>query len=383
MSKFAAFLPALGLLLAISCGNHPVEAPRAQGRPTPVSTATAREQTRGITFRSSGTVRGKNTAVLSSKTSGYVRSVHVRPGDAVRLGQVLVELEANDVRAAVTRARAALSQALDAKAEAENAVLGAHAAATLARSTHERSATLRDQKVISEQQFEDDEARLRGAVAAEEMANARKRQRRSGIDEAEAALAEAEATLAYAKILAPFAGRVLERKIEPGALASPGTEMLVLADEGVVRVEAPISESLAAAVKIGDAVSVEVRAGEPALTGNVAEIVPSVDVTSRAFLSKIDLPPGTPQIRPGSYVRVSFAVGSERVLVVPTTAISSFGALDRVFVIEDHVARLRMITRGDIEGTHTRVLSGLAANETIVVEPPTELRDGSLVEAVK
>jgi RND family efflux transporter MFP subunit len=205
----------------------------------------------------------------------------------------------------------------------------------------------------------------------------------SGIEEATAALADAQATLGYAKIVAPCSGRILARRIDPGALASPGTPLFVLADEGIVRIEAPVPESRAAAVAIGDEVTVEVGFAEKTLTGKVGEIVPSVDVASRAFLSKIDLPAGTEHLRPGTYVRVSFPVGAERALVVPTTAISSFGALDRVFVVEGNAARLRMIARGESQGLFTRVLSGLSPNETVVAVPASELRDGSLIEVVQ
>jgi hypothetical protein len=66
--------------------------------------------------------------------------------------------------------------------------------------------------------------------------------------------------------------------------------------------------------------------------------------------------------------------------VVPATAITELGALDRVFVVAGGRARLRMITHGDSQGTWTEVLSGLALNEAVVAAPPPELRDGVAVE---
>ncbi|HEX7671127.1 MAG TPA: efflux RND transporter periplasmic adaptor subunit [Polyangiaceae bacterium] len=384
MTKFVSFAVVSWLTVpGLACASHAVDPPLAQQAPTRVGVAVAHEETLRTTFRVSGTVRGKNTAVLTSRTTGYVRAVHVRSGDAVTQGQLLAELEANDVRAAVARSRAALGQALAARTEAASAIEAARATAAVARSTQERSVTLLTKQAISQQQFDDDDARFRSAVASEEMARARERQVTLGIEEAKASLAEAQATLGYAKIVAPFSGRVLERRIDPGALASPGTPLLVLADEGVVRIEAPVPESRAADVAVGNDVTVEVGSTDKPLTGKVGEIVPSVDVASRAFLSKIDLPAGTEQLRPGTYVRVSFPTGAQRALVVPTTAISSFGAIDRVFVVEGNAARLRMIARGESQGLFTRVLSGLSPNETVVAVPPSELRDGSLVEIVR
>ena len=111
----------------------------------------------------------------------------------------------------------------------------------------------------------------------------------------------------------------------------------------------------------------------------MSEVVPNVDVASRAFLVKLDLPQGL-SIRPGTFARVRFRLGQEPRLVVPSTALTSFGALDRVFVVEGNTAHLRMVTRGEAQGRWTEVLSGLSPNESVVQAPPPELRDGARVE---
>lgn len=332
-------------------------------------------------YRASGTVRGRNTVVLTSKTVGYVRAVRVRPGDQVVAGQTLVQLEANDVRASVARARAGLDQSTEAKAEAESALVAAQAAAKAAKSTYDRAASLLKDSAIPQQSFDDAEARWKAAVAQELMAESRVRSVTSSIEEAKASLGEAQVTLGYADIVAPLTGRVLERRVDPGTLASPGTPLLVVADEGTLRVEAAVEESRVDEVKIGDDASVEIDSLAKPLLGKVGEVVPSVDVASRAFLVKVDLPPDAGPLRPGTFARVSFTVGARPRLVVPTTALTSFGALDRVFVVDAAHARLRMITRGEVEGPWTEVLSGLSPGENVVADPPADLRDGAPVQA--
>jgi RND family efflux transporter MFP subunit len=325
-------------------------------------------------------VRGRNTAVLTSKTTGYVRAVRVHSGDHVTAGQPLVELEANDVRATVAKARAGLGQSTEVKTEAESALEAARAAASIAKSNYDRAIVLLKDSAIPQQQFDEAEAHWLGAAAQERMAQARIRSVSSGIDEAKAALGEAQATLGYADILAPFAGRVLERRVDPGTLALPGMPLLVIVDDGALRVEAAIEESHAIDVRIGDPASVEIDGPAKPLVGKVGEVVPSVDVASRAFLVKIDLPEGSRTLRPGTFARVIFQMGTRARLVVPTTALTTYGALDRVFIVDSAHARLRMITRGDAQGPWTEILSGLAANETIVSVPPADLRDGMPVE---
>jgi RND family efflux transporter MFP subunit len=268
------------------------------------------------------------------------------------------------------------------KLEAESALTATVAAAKLAQSNHQRSSRLLEQQVIAQEQYDQSEAQASSAVAQEQAARARLSAADSAIQQATATLAESRAMLGYTKLTAPFNGRVLERLIDPGALASPGTPLLVVADDGKLRVESAVPESRAAEVKVGGAASIEVEGVSAPLAGKIGEIVASVDTASRAFLVKVDLPDGAPHLRPGTFARVTFPLGDEPRLVVPTEALTRFGALERVFVVERGEARLRMITTGEAQATWTAVLSGLTEGERIVVSPPASLRDRDAVEVV-
>jgi len=368
---------ALGGSAIAGCGGHEVRHQEPEAPPVPVTLSSAHEEKLDTLYRASGTVRGKTTAVLTSKTTGYVRSVDVRPGDLVRQGQVLAVLEANDSAASVRRARAGLDQSMESRSEAENSLRAAQASLRIAKSTHERVAALFANKTIAQQEYDEADARLRGAVAQEEMAQARLRASGSRIDQAKAEIGEAQATLDYARITAPFAGRVIERKIDPGNLASPGMPLLVVEQEGKLRVETAVEESRAASVALGDQAIVDIEALPQPVTGTVGEIVPNVDVASRAFLVKVDLPADLGGLRPGMFARVSFRVGNRPRLVVPTTAITQSGALDRVFATDGERLRLRMVTLGEKQGPWTEVLSGLGAGERVVAVPTPALRDGA------
>jgi len=368
---------ALAAPMLAGCGGAEVLHHEQEEAPVAVKLAAAHEETLDTFYRASGTVRGRTTAVLTSKTTGYVRSVDVRPGDRVRAGQVLAVLEANDSTASVRRARAGLDQSKESRMEAENAVQAAQAALRVAKSTHERVAALLANHTIPQQQFDETEARLRGAMAEEEMARARLRGSSSRIDQAKAEIGEAQATLDYARITAPFAGQVIQRQIDPGNLASPGMPLLVVEQEGKLRVETAVEESRAGSVALGDTATVDIDALGQSVTGTVGEIVPTVDVASRAFLVKVDLPADLHGLRPGMFARVGFRVGTKPRLVVPTTASTSSGALDRVFAVDGDHLRLRMVTLGETQGPWTEVLSGLAPGERLVAVPTPALRDGA------
>lgn len=373
----------IATVLTASCAAPRHRPAPAEDPPAAVDVAIAHREPLAAFYRTSGTVRGRNTAVVASKTAGYVRAVKVRPGDLVKAGQSLVDLEANDVRASVARANAALAQSQEARTEADSALVAARAAAKLAKTSYERATSLRQSDAITTQQFDEAEARSQAASAQERMAEARVRTLGSQIAEARAGVGEASAQLGYAAIVAPFAGRVLERNVDPGALATPGAPLLVLSDEGALRVETAVDESHAGAVQLGAGVEVRVDTLPAPLAGTVGEIVPSVDLAARSFVVKIDLPDAgrlDPPLRPGAFARVDFRVGSVDTLVVPTPALTRFGALDRVFVVSQDRAHLRMVTCGEAQGSFTEILSGLEANEVIVAAPAASLRDGARVK---
>jgi RND family efflux transporter MFP subunit len=135
-------------------------------------------------------------------------------------------------------------------------------------------------------------------------------------------------------------------------------------------------------VALGDEATVDLGALPQPVKGTVGEIVPAVDVASRAFLVKIDLPAEVSSLRPGMFARVAFKVGNRPRLVVAASAVTRSGALDRVYVIDGDRARLRMITVGETQGPWIEVLSGLTADEHVVAAPTPALHDGApVVEA--
>lgn len=365
-------------VLALAC-RHPDAPPPDRQAPIAVTASPVHEEPLPVLYRASGIVRGRATVVVSSKITGYVRAVHVHPGDRVEAGQVVAELEANDTRAGVHRQQAELARATDVRAEAEHALEAARATAELANRNLERDQRLVEGGAIPRQAFEQRQAAARAATADAAAAEARLRQATTAIEISRATLAEQQAMLDYTRVVAPFAGRVLERRVDPGALASPGTALLVVDDGGRPRIEAAVEEGLAPHVKLGDPVSVELANRPRPVAGVVGEVVPSVDVQSRAFTVKVDLGDDAGALQPGAFARVELAIGSRARLVVKTSAITALGALDRVYVIEDGSARLRMIARGEARGPWTEVLSGLSPGEQ-VADDPVQLHDGERVE---
>jgi multidrug efflux pump subunit AcrA (membrane-fusion protein) len=360
-----------------ACGGHdaPKGAAPAALPPLAVGTAEAHRAPLATHYLATATVRGRNTALVTSKGMGYVRVIHVKAGDAVKAGQVLVELDTNDVQAGLVQAQAGASEALAGLTQAERDVEAARAARKLASISYERTQRLVAQKAATQQNLDEAEMAATAAEARERMAEAGLARARARVGQAKAGVGVARVSLGDRTVVAPFDGRVVSKSVEVGNLASPGSPLLTVEEVGALRAEATVDESQTARISIGQAVEVEIESVGARVRGIVGEIVPTVDAVSRAFLVKVDLPevPEGAVLRPGMFARARFEVGQVERLVVPANAVSERGQLDRVFIADNGKARLRLVTLGARHGEVVEVLSGLDAGEKVVVGAPALL----------
>jgi membrane fusion protein, multidrug efflux system len=344
-----------------------------------VQTMTVHGQEWPDAYEATGTVSARTAAVMSSKVMAYVRQVAVQVGDRVKEGQELVTLDAQDLDANVRRAEAAEAEVRSAIPEADNGVAGAKANLDLAQSTFKRMEDLASKKSISNQEFDEASARLKSAQAAHDMARSRRSQLDSKLAQVDQEIRAARIMRDYTRIAAPFPGIVTAKSVEPGNLAAPGAPLLTIEREGAYRLEASVDESKLPFVKAGQTVEVALEALDRRLTARVSEIVPAVDAASRAYTVKIDLPP-LPNVRSGVFGRAWFPMSSRTVLTVPAAAVVERGQLQSVFVMENGVARNRLITTGTRRPDAMEVLSGLSEGEKVIYPIPAGLADGAPLE---
>lgn len=321
-------------------------------------------------YEASGTLEAQQTAVLTSRVPGYVREVRVKAGDPVREGQVLVVIEGEAIRARLGGARAAREEAEAGEAEALNRVSAAESRARLAQTTYDRIAKLAEQRAVTAQELDEATSRREAAQAGHDAAIAGLRRVRAGLERASAEVASAEAYWADTSVRAPYPGRVIERHVDVGNLAGPGTPLLVVEQEGPLVARVSVDEAYSGRVRVGDPVEVELeRAGEPErVPGVVREVSPSVDPGSRAFEVRIDLNVETDNASdtPGRFVRVRLPMGAVERLRVPETSLMRRGQLEFVYVVSDGRARLRLVTLGAASDGWAEVLSGLGVGDIVV-----------------
>jgi RND family efflux transporter MFP subunit len=379
MTKGHLFLIPAAIWL-VGCGEAPKEKTTAASQPAvPVSTATAAIETWPAIYEATGTVRARTSAVIAAKLMGYVREVKVQAGDRVREGQPLVMLDTRDLDVSSRRAEAARDEVRTAVPEADGAVAAAKANLDLAQVTFGRMRDLFQKKSISNQEFDEASAKLKAAQAAYDMTQARRVQLNATLARVDQEVRSTEVTRSYAQVLAPFAGIVVSKAIEPGSLAVPGAPLLTIEREGAYRFEASVEEDHLAAIRVGQPVSVTLDTIDRTFDARVSEIVPAVDAASRAYTVKIDLPVLT-ALRSGVFGRARFQLASRSLLAIPAGAVIERGQLQSVLVADSGVARTRLITVGQKLKDRVEVLSGLSAGERVIFPVPQDLADGASVE---
>jgi len=371
---------AIPILMTAGCSQQEVHvtAAGAEQRVATVQIETVADSEIAEIYQASGSVRARYSAAIAAKIAADILEIRVQTGDHVQAGQALIVLDRRDLEANLRRSEAARAEAESAIDETESAIAVARANFELAGVTHRRFRDLLANASVSQQEFDESQARLRSAEATLEMAASKRRQIGARCSQVEAEIAAARVAVGYATLTAPFAALVTERKADPGTLATPGAPLLTLELEGNPRLEASIDESRLRLVRVGEGVAVEIDGLNRTVTGRVAEVVPSVDAATRSFTVKIDLP-ALPGLRSGMFGRAGFAAGKRVALLVPQAAVLERGQIRSVYVVEGDTARLRFVTLGEGRDDQREILSGLTVGERIIVTPVPSLADGARV----
>ena len=377
--------PLVSLMLLAGCGSQQPgsHVPERSATAVKVRIASAKEGHRSQTRRLPGTVRAVRSAALASKLMGTILQVKVQAGDRVKAGQLLVVIDSREAEAMIQKAEAGRREAEMALQEAESHITASQANLALSEATLKRYETLRVEKSVTPQEFEEVQARQRAAAASLEGLQARKQQVLARIKQAESEDRNAQALQSYAELRAPFDGVITQKHADPGSLAVPGVPVLTVEQTSRYRLEVPMEESRVSAIKPGQKLEVQVAAAadEP-IPGVVREIDASADPASRTYLVKVELPVRS-VLRSGMYGEVLLAGGPSDAIWIESRSIVRQGQIEGVYVVESgNVARLRLVKLGSVAGNQVEVLSGLREAESYVLAPVPELKDGVHVEVV-
>lgn len=318
-----------------------------QGPPGPsadapmVITEPVRVQAMAREIEALGTSSANESVTITPRVTGRVQRINFREGEAVTGGQVLVELEANEQRAALAEAEANLVES---------------------RNQLRRAASLFEQRVISQSQLDELESRMRGD---------------------EARVAAAHARLADFLIRAPFDGRVGLRRISVGSLVGPSDHITTLDDTRIIKLDFAVPETFLADVEVGLEITAESVAfpAQP-FHGTVESIDSRIDPITRSVTVRAAVPNPDGRLRPGMFFSVQLSQMERQATLVPEAALVPVQNRQFVFVIRDGVAERREVITGRRRPGIVEVVQGLEAGEDVVVEGVQKVRPGGPVRAL-
>jgi multidrug efflux pump subunit AcrA (membrane-fusion protein) len=357
-----------------------------------------------------GTIFGRKEATVSSKIAGQIKTMALVRNKQVHEGEVIATLEARDVLAQRAEAAAALEEARSnlrnvtggtipqTAAQDEKGLRDARANVANARTVYERRLTLYEQGGISKKEVDasqlalttaENDLRLAEATQrlhAATMSPSDRRVAEAKLKQAEDRLSALDAQLGYAVIRAPFTGVVTEQFQFQGEFAQPGAKLFAIDDVSEVIVKAPVADTVAAQLKVGDTAKVlpQDLPGEE-IVGVISLVSRSSDLQSRAVEIWVNLKNEGSRLRADSAAKVVVATQTANdVVIVPASAVTleaSNANEGTVMVVDENsVAHEAKVTVGVRTPEKMEITSGLKGGETVVVEGNYALPDGAKVE---
>jgi RND family efflux transporter MFP subunit len=301
-----------------------------------------------------GTLRPWREAEIGFELSGRIVQVGVAQGDKVKAGQVLAVLDVSRAAAEVSAAEAQARAAQANLAIAEDNLRRTHALVASGSIPEAQETPAREQVALVR-------AQLEGAQANADVARTGK-----GLH----------------TIAAPFDGIVTKAPTAAGSVVQPGTALFRVEDLSRLRLSASLGEDDASLVKVGANVAIAYR--DRTVRGKLITLVPSLDEATRRAPIEVQVQndPSNPILAYG-FVRATIEGAKEiDALRVPPTARRP-GSQDEIVKVEGGKAVVTRVPHvSDPDGSWI-VLRGLAPTDTIVLNPPDDVRDGDPIDVAK
>jgi len=337
--------------------------PGKGGPPVPVVAATARQGDLPVYLTGLGSVTAFNTATVKSRVDGQIIRIAFQEGQLVHEGDLLAEIDPRPFQVQLTQAEGALARDQAQLADAQRNL--------------ERFRSLLGQKIVSQQEFDDQVSKVgqfTGAVKADQ-----------------GAIDDARLQLTYSRVTAPFTGRAGLRQVDVGNVvhATDPTGIVVLTQvQPITALFTMPEDNLPAVMRrlaTGEPLAVEAydRAGQTRLaTGRLLTADNQIDATTGTTRLKAVFDNEDGALFPNQFVNVRLELDVRRnAVIAPVAAIQRGPQGTFAYVVqEDKTVAVRPVTVGPTTATDAVFESGIAAGDVVVVDGVDRLRPGSTVQ---
>jgi HlyD family secretion protein len=377
-----------------------------------VQTAAVMRGNLPLTISANGTVQPEQLINVSPKTSGLLKQLLVKEGDAVRQGQVLAYMDNSNLQGQFSQAQGNLAAAAanlqkviggnrqQAIAQAKAKLQDSQFALHLTQTDLQRNRSLSQAGAISKQAFDT-------ALTTRDRAQAQVKQDQEALDLSQAGAQQEDIDQARAQVVAaqgavqsiqtnlndtviraPFSGIVARKFADPGSFVTPttagsavtsATSSSILSLASTNQIVAEVAEANIAQIHLGLVATIQADAyAGQTFTGRVIQIATQSSVVQNvtSFEVKTSVPDPQRLLRSGMNVTVTFKAGElTNVLMVPTGAIVQQNNAQGVFVAKGNGDSVFMpIVVGTTVDDKTEVKSGLAGNEQVLLSFPSGTR---------
>ncbi|MBC3932904.1 efflux RND transporter periplasmic adaptor subunit [Undibacterium curvum] len=301
----------------------------------------------------SGEVRPHIESRLGFRVPGKILVRKVELGSVVKRGQVLMQLDPQDIALAQLQAKAALSSAESNR--------------DLAAAELKRYQDLRTKNFVAASVLDSKEVAYKAAQAT--------------FEQAQAAYKNQSNQSSYTSLVADIDGVVTALEAEIGQVVAAGTPVVRVAQSGAMDVVVGIPENAINSIKQFSDIQIRLWADSgKVISGKIRELSPLADPATRTYLAKISLPADVQDVRLGMTATVSLRTGSaQEVIRLPMTALFQEKGVSSVWVVQDGVAKLVPVQLGATSGETVAIANGINKGQMVVTAGVNLLKPGQKV----
>ena len=308
----------------------------------PVEMASAQRGTISAYYSTTATLEAEEEAMVVSKVRGIMEELKVEEGDYIRAGQVMAQLDDEQLQIEAQRAKATMDRLYN---------------------DYQRNQELYNKELISAEQFDNSRYEYESQKAAYELA---------------------KLNVEYSKIKAPISGVVSERMVKKGNMINTDQQMFKITDFDPLLAVLHVPEHEMNKLRKGQTALIQADAvqGEQ-FSGEVLRISPVVNPETGTFKVTIAVSDDTNRLKPGMFGRVRIVYDTRNnALMIPKEAVMNEDGASSVYVINDKLVFRRTIQTGYVNGSNIEVVNGLQDGDEVVTIGQSSLQDSALVQVV-
>lgn len=350
LRQFLAVPLACSALLLAACSK---EAPKAEDiRPVRAMVLSANDVAIHAEF--AGEVRARVESRLAFRVGGKITGRKVDTGTLVKRGQVLMQLDPQDLELSQAQAKASLR--------------GAETSRDLAKAELKRYQELRVKNFVSQAVLD---AKLAAFTAAQ-----------ATVDAAQAGYFGMSNQAGYATLVSDVDGVVTVVNAEVGQVVAPGTPVVQVAKTNEKEIVIGIPEDKVETLREVADVSVRMWANpQESIAGKIREVSPVADALTRTYSARVSIPDAGPEVKLGMTALVQFLSKAPVPMIrVPLTALFHEQAKTSVWVVENGAVHSVPVQMGGTSGNEVVLLGGVKAGQTVVTAGVNLLKNGQKVQ---